>query len=120
MESWHGKRILLSLPRKSKGDMKSIAQLKWQKALVWPAFFLGLLPGLNEQYRRLIKRHYYTQGASCGLIRAYAREFEKANGRKPNDVELVEWGAGRFAEDLQRMEYVPDESEKQVRFRWVP
>ncbi len=120
MESWHGKRILLRLPRKSKGDMKSIAQLKWQKALVWPAFFLGLLPGLNEQYWRLIKRHYYTQGASCGLIRAYAREFEKANGRKPNDVELVEWGAGRFAEDLQRMEYVPDESEKQFRFRWVP
>lgn len=89
----------------------------WKTGWVWAAFLIGLLPGLHEKYWRWVKRHYYEQGVGCGLIRGYAREFEKQNSRKPNDIELLNWCAGRFSEDVAGMDYVPDAVEMQFRSR---
>ncbi|MGD4048246.1 hypothetical protein QT600_22505, partial [Xanthomonas citri pv. citri] len=83
--------------------------------LVWAAFLVGLIPGLHEKYWRFVKKHYYEQGASCGLVRGYAREFESKNGRKPNDAELLDWCTNRFTADVAGMEYVPDAVEMQFR-----
>ena len=79
------------------------------------AFLLGLMPGLAEKYGILVKKHYFTQGSSCGLIRGYAHEFEENIGRKPDDEELLDWCMERFTADLKRMEYVPDAVEMQFR-----
>ena len=80
----------------------------WRTGWVWAAFLIGLLPGLHEKYWRWVKQHYYEQGVGCGLIRGYAREFEKQHGRKPNDTELLSWCSSRFAEDVAGMDYIPD------------
>jgi hypothetical protein len=66
------------------------------------AFLLGLGPGIQDTYYRLVLRRYRTpdnHGAVL-LARGYAREYEKEHGRRPTIEELTAYATGRFNAEM--------------------
>ena len=67
------------------------------------AFLLGLTPGIEDIYYRLVLRRYRTpenHGAVL-LARGYAREFEYKNRRRPSIEELTAYATARFNQDVE-------------------
>ena len=88
-----------------------------RELVVAAAFLIGMSIGFHDRYCWRLT-HYYgrSENAGCALARAYARQFQKENGRRPSMEELIPWAESRFAADLSAMTFDPNAVERQ--FDW--